>query len=63
MTKRKVIKLGGSVWEQLDTRYFEEWKAWVETGNELLIVHGVAHFYRVTVNKRESNPCFEMVSV
>lgn len=40
MTKRKVIKLGGSVWEQLDARYFEEWKAWVETGNELLIVHG-----------------------
>ncbi|WP_215113677.1 acetylglutamate kinase [Exiguobacterium sp. s63] len=40
MTKRKVIKLGGSVWDSMTPAYFEEWRAWMEEGNELLIVHG-----------------------
>ena len=40
MKKRKVIKLGGSVWESMTPSYFEEWRGWMEEGNDLLIVHG-----------------------
>ncbi|MDA5561492.1 acetylglutamate kinase [Exiguobacterium sp. MMG028] len=40
MKKRKVIKLGGSVWDSIAPEYFEEWRDWIEAGNELLIVHG-----------------------
>ncbi|MCK2158857.1 MULTISPECIES: acetylglutamate kinase [Exiguobacterium] len=40
MTKRKLIKLGGSVFEQLDPRYYEEWNQWIAAKNELIILHG-----------------------
>ena len=40
MTKRKLIKLGGSVFEQLDPRYYEEWNQWLAKKNELIILHG-----------------------
>lgn len=40
MKKRKVIKLGGSVWDSMAPEYFEEWRNWMEAGHELLIVHG-----------------------
>lgn len=40
MTKRKLIKLGGSVLEQLDPRYYEEWSEWLKANNELIFMHG-----------------------
>ena len=40
MKKRKLIKLGGSIFDQLDPQYFEEWKTWCDAGHELVIVHG-----------------------
>lgn len=40
MKQRKMIKLGGSIFEQLDSRYFKEWKDWCDAGHELIILHG-----------------------
>ncbi|MDI3236019.1 acetylglutamate kinase [Exiguobacterium antarcticum] len=40
MKKRKLIKLGGSVFEQLDPRYYEEWSEWLAEKNELIVMHG-----------------------
>lgn len=40
MSVRKVVKLGGSVWDTLHPDYMTEWKNWVEAGNELILLHG-----------------------
>lgn len=40
MKQRKVVKLGGSVWDTLHPNYFNEWQAWLEAGHELVLIHG-----------------------
>ena len=40
MRQRKIVKLGGSVWDTLHPDYFKEWKAWLDAGHELVLIHG-----------------------
>lgn len=40
MSRLKVVKLGGSTFDELDPAFFEEWRGWLAQGNELIVVHG-----------------------
>ena len=59
MSERKVVKLGGSVWDTLHHDYFTEWKEWVEAGNELILLHGGGPRLSAYCETQQIKPVFQ----
>lgn len=59
MSVRKVVKLGGSVWDTLHPDYFVEWKEWVEAGNELILLHGGGPRLSAYCEAQQIKPAFQ----
>ncbi|MCC5892894.1 acetylglutamate kinase [Exiguobacterium sp.] len=59
MSMRKVIKLGGSVWDTLHPDYFAEWKGWVEAGHELILLHGGGPRLSAYCETQQIKPVFQ----
>lgn len=59
MTMRKVVKLGGSVWDTLHPGYLSEWKTFIGEGNELVIVHGGGPRLSAYCEAEQMSPLFQ----
>lgn len=59
MKLRKIVKLGGSVWETLHSDYFEEWRTWLSLGHELILLHGGGPRLSAYCEALQIQPVFE----
>lgn len=59
MKQRKVVKLGGSVWETLHPEYLTEWRRWRDAGNDLIVVHGGGPRLSAYCEGQQIQPLFE----
>ena len=59
MRQRKVVKLGGSVWDTLHPDYFNEWRTWIEAGHELVLIHGGGPALSAYCEQQHIEPVFQ----
>lgn len=59
MNLRKIVKLGGSVWDTLHPDYFTEWKAWLAAGHELVLIHGGGPALSAYCASQQIDPVFK----
>lgn len=59
MKQRKIVKLGGSVWDTLHPDYFKEWQAWLEAGHELVLIHGGGPALSAYCEHQQIEPMFQ----
>ncbi len=59
MRQRKIVKLGGSVWDTLHPDYFKEWKAWLDAGHELVLIHGGGPALSAYCASQQIEPVFQ----
>lgn len=59
MTQRKIVKLGGSVWDALHPDFFNEWRAWLDEGNELVLIHGGGPALSAYCKEQQVEPVFQ----
>ncbi|MCT4778427.1 MULTISPECIES: acetylglutamate kinase [Exiguobacterium] len=59
MTQRKVVKLGGSVWDTLHPDYFNEWRTWLDAGHELVLIHGGGPALSAYCEHQQIEPVFQ----